>query len=75
MGFEPTRGDPIGLAGRRLNHSAKVSSGTGQCSLKNKTAQLRSGEEPRSTKIRSQQVTTEDPRNQFLQCGCEARPK
>ena len=25
MGFEPTRGDPIGLAGRRLNHSAKVS--------------------------------------------------
>ena len=27
VGFEPTRGDPIGLAGRRLNHSAKVSSG------------------------------------------------
>ena len=26
MGFEPTRGDPIGLAGRRLNRSAKVSS-------------------------------------------------
>ncbi len=26
VGFEPTRGDPIGLAGRRLNHSAKVSS-------------------------------------------------
>ena len=25
MGFEPTRGDPIGLAGRRLNRSAKVS--------------------------------------------------
>ena len=25
MGFEPTQGDPIGLAGRRLNHSAKVS--------------------------------------------------
>ena len=25
MGFEPTRGDPIGLAGRRLSHSAKVS--------------------------------------------------
>ena len=25
MGVEPTRGDPIGLAGRRLNHSAKVS--------------------------------------------------
>ena len=25
-GFEPTRGDPIGLAGRRLNRSAKVSS-------------------------------------------------
>ena len=24
-GFEPARGDPIGLAGRRLNHSAKVS--------------------------------------------------
>ena len=24
MGFEPTRGDPIGLAGRRLNRSAKV---------------------------------------------------
>ena len=23
--FEPTRGDPIGLAGRRLSHSAKVS--------------------------------------------------
>ena len=23
--FEPTRGDPIGLAGRRLGHSAKVS--------------------------------------------------
>jgi hypothetical protein len=29
VGFEPTRGDPIGLAGRRLNHSAKVSSGCG----------------------------------------------
>ena len=27
VGFEPTRGDPIGLAGRLLNHSAKVSSG------------------------------------------------
>ena len=25
MGFEPTRGDPIGLAGRRLTRSAKVS--------------------------------------------------
>ena len=25
VGFEPTRGDPIGLAGRRLNRSAKVS--------------------------------------------------
>ena len=25
VGFEPTQGDPIGLAGRRLNHSAKVS--------------------------------------------------
>ncbi len=25
VGFESTRGDPIGLAGRRLNHSAKVS--------------------------------------------------
>ena len=26
VGFEHTRGDPIGLAGRRLSHSAKVSS-------------------------------------------------
>ena len=26
VGFEPTRGNPIGLAGRRLNRSAKVSS-------------------------------------------------
>ena len=25
VGFEPTRGDPSGLAGRRLNRSAKVS--------------------------------------------------
>ena len=25
VGFEPTRGDPIGLAGRRLGRSAKVS--------------------------------------------------
>ena len=25
VGFEPTRGDPMGLAGRRLNRSAKVS--------------------------------------------------
>ena len=25
VGFEPTQGDPIGLAGRRLNRSAKVS--------------------------------------------------
>ena len=25
MGFEPTRGDPIGLAGRRLSRSSKVS--------------------------------------------------
>ena len=29
VGFEPTRGDPIGLAGRRLSHSAKVSTGIG----------------------------------------------
>ena len=28
VGFEPTRGDPIGLAGRRLNRSAKVSLAT-----------------------------------------------
>ena len=27
VGFEPTRGDPIGLAGQRLNRSANVSSG------------------------------------------------
>ena len=27
MGFEPTRGDPIGLAGRSLSRSAKVSDG------------------------------------------------
>ena len=26
VGFEPTRGDPIGLAGRRLSRSARVSS-------------------------------------------------
>ena len=25
MGFEPTRGDPIGVPGPRLSHSAKVS--------------------------------------------------
>ena len=25
VGFEPTRAEPTGLAGRRLNHSAKVS--------------------------------------------------
>ena len=25
VGFEPTRGDPIGVAGRRRNHSVKVS--------------------------------------------------
>ena len=25
VGFEPTRGDPIGLVGRRLSRSAKVS--------------------------------------------------
>ena len=30
VGFEPTRGDPIGLAGRRLNRSAKVSAAS-QC--------------------------------------------
>ena len=29
VGFEPTQGDPIGLAGRRLSHSAKVSLSTG----------------------------------------------
>ena len=28
VGFEPTRGDPISLAGRRLNRSAKVSLAT-----------------------------------------------
>jgi hypothetical protein len=27
VGFEPTRGDPIGLAGRRLNRSASVLDG------------------------------------------------
>ena len=33
VGFEPTQGDPIGLAGRRLNHSAKVSSGNAPASV------------------------------------------
>ena len=33
VGFEPRRGDPIGLAGRRLNHSAKVSSDLGHIIL------------------------------------------
>ena len=32
VGFEPTRGDPIGLAGRRLNRSAKVSLRAFACS-------------------------------------------
>jgi hypothetical protein len=31
VGFEATRGDPIGLAGRRLNRSAKVSMSTSLC--------------------------------------------
>ena len=31
VGFEPTRGDPIGLAGRRLNRSAKVSLASQGC--------------------------------------------
>ena len=30
MGFEPTRGNPFGLAGRRLSRSAKVSGGFGK---------------------------------------------
>ena len=30
MGFEPTRGNPIGLAGRRLSRSAKVSAEVAQ---------------------------------------------
>ena len=37
VGFEPTRGDPIGLAGRRLNRSAKVSvvcRGTGRTAFR-----------------------------------------
>ena len=33
VGFEPTQGDPIGLAGRRLSHSAKVSSGCVLCGV------------------------------------------
>ena len=31
VGFEPTQGDPIGLAGRRLSHSAKVSCRASLC--------------------------------------------
>ena len=31
VGFEPTRGDPISLAGRRLSRSAKVSLNTDSC--------------------------------------------
>ena len=30
VGFEPTRAKPNGLAGRRLNHSAKVSNAGGE---------------------------------------------
>ena len=30
VGFEPTRGDPVGLAGRRLSRSAKVSLSSSQ---------------------------------------------
>ena len=37
MGFEPTRGDSIGLAGRRLSHSAKVSSAAEQTNQKKHT--------------------------------------
>ena len=46
VGFEPTQGDPIGLAGRRLNHSAKVSLGRGcdlnGCSPKKRSAAVKS---------------------------------
>ena len=35
VGFEPTRGDPIGLAGRRLSRSAKVSCATQPGDLRN----------------------------------------
>ena len=31
VGFEPTRAEPTGLAGRRLNHSAKVSTDHCRC--------------------------------------------
>ena len=41
VGFEPTRGDPIGLAGRRLNHSAKVSNGACNCSKGRPTTDAR----------------------------------
>ena len=38
MRFEPTRGDPIGLAGRRLSRSAKVSQRSGAERKQRKTA-------------------------------------
>jgi hypothetical protein len=46
VGFEPTRGDPIGLAGRRLNHSAKVSSDCGANPLLTSLAGLASRHPP-----------------------------
>ena len=44
VGFEPTRGDPIGLAGRRLNHTAKVSSKPPAIECTN-TSKRRAGQE------------------------------
>ena len=50
VGFEPTRGDPIGLAGRRLNHSAKVSLPCQACAVASHTGYARSCEPGRATR-------------------------
>ena len=39
VGFEPTRGDPVGLAGRRLSRSAKVSSAKSASQLHSQSRQ------------------------------------
>ena len=82
VGFEPTRGDPIGLAGRRLSHSAKVSLAT--TSLRDlhiacaeprsasKQAKRREGPAPKPNQPQNDKQNEKEPQK-FAQAAWPAR--
>ena len=69
MGFEPTRGDPIGLAGRRLSRSAKVSAANLQAAAICVLDIVIVGLGAQNSKLPAQEALRAMPRSRLLPCG------